>query len=153
MLIIALLFVADIFFHPGRSVTYDGHVHITSIAQFYLAIKDGDFPVSWTNGFASFGYPLGLVAHQLPIYLGAFFQFFTQNPVLAYNSVAFIGVWLTLIFWYKFLRYYYSELISLTATILLALAPYRIVNLYARGALPELFASVFIPITLIGLFL
>ena len=48
ILIVSFFLVADLFFHPGRSITFDGHIHITTIAQFHNALKDGEFPVRWS---------------------------------------------------------------------------------------------------------
>lgn len=152
ILIVSFFFVADLFLHPGRSITFDGHVHITTIAQFYNALKDGEFPVRWANGFANYGLPIPLVAHQTTSYLGAFFQFFTQNAVQSYNWVTFIGIFLSTTFWYRFLRNYFSVNASLLGALLFHFAPYRIANVYIRGALPELFGTVFLPVILIGLF-
>lgn len=152
ILIVSLFLVADLFLHPGRSITFDGQVHITTIAQFYNALKDGEFPARWANGFATYGLPIPLVAHQTTSYLGAFFLFFTHNAVTAYNLVIFAGVFLSSAFFYKFLRYYFSSEITLVATLLFHFAPYRITNIYIRGAVPELFGTVFLPVVLIGLY-
>ncbi len=150
--IVSLIFCADLLLHPGRSITFDGHVHITTIAQFYNALKDGEFPVTWANGFANYGLPIPLVAHQTTSYLGAFFQFFTHNPVQAYNLVMLLGIFLSSAFFYRFLRYHFSDNYSLVSAIVFTFAPYRITNAYIRGALPELFGAVFLPVVLIGVY-
>jgi hypothetical protein len=152
ILIVALFLVADLFFHPGRSITYDGHVHITTIQQFYDAMKDGEFPPRWANGFANYGLPIPVVAQQTTAYLGSFIEFATHNPVTSYNIVTLMGVFLSSVFMYRFLRYYFEVEYSLAATILFNFAPYRIDNIYMRGAIPELFGTVFFPVVLIGLY-
>lgn len=152
VLIVSLFLTADLFLHPGRSITFDGHVHITTIAQFYNALRDGEFPVTWANGFANYGLPIPLVAHQTTSYLGALLQFFTHNPVLAYNIVILIGVFLSSSLFYRFLRYYFSQEVALVSATLFHFAPYRITNIYVRGAIPEVFGAVFLPVVLIGLY-
>lgn len=152
LVILAFFLVSDLFFHPGRSVTFDGHVHITTIDQFYQALKSGEFPARWADGFTNYGHPLPLVAQQTTSYLGAFFQIFTQNPVTAYNLVMFTGAAVSALLLYRFLRYYVSETSAFLGAGLFMFAPYRITNIYVRGAIPEFLAAAFVPLALIGLY-
>lgn len=113
-------------------------------------MKQGDFPVTWTDGFANYGMPLGLMAQQTTSYLGAFLNFAFNNIVLSYNFVVFLGAFLSVLFFYIFLRLYFKPESAFVGAFLFNFAPYRILNIYVRGALPEFFASVFIPLILIG---
>lgn len=119
--------------------------------MFYKSLKEGNLRVTWTDGFANYGMPLGLMAQQITSYLGAFINFFTQNPLLSYNIVVFLGAFFSNLTLYFFLRLYFSQESSLIATYLFNFAPYRIINIYIRGALPEFFASVWLPILLLSI--
>ena len=152
LFIISLLFVLDLFINRGQPATFDGPTHLTNIAMFYKSMKGGEFHVTWTDGFANYGMPLGLIAQQITSYLGAIINLLANNIVLSYNFVAFIGAFLSSIFFYWFLRQYFKPASSLVAAIFFHLAPYRIINLYIRGALPEFFASVFLPLLLLGIY-
>ncbi len=153
LLIISIILVFDLFYNQGQSANMDGTAHITTIAQFYRAIKDGDFKVTWADGFGNYGLPVPIFAHQLISYLGAFINFLAHNVIISFNIVYFIGALLSLVAFYIFLRFYFSPLPSLIGAILFNLAPYRVINLYIRGALPEFFASLFIITSLISIYL
>ena len=90
--------VVDLFLVPGRSANMDGIVHTVTPNLFYLSIKQGEFPVGWIDGFANYGLPLGLIAHQLTTYLTSFLQFLVIDPVTAFNVVGFLGLFLSSIF-------------------------------------------------------
>ena len=149
----SVLTVADLFLTPGRSANMDGIVHTMTPNLFYYAIKAGEFPVTWIDGFANYGLPLGVIAHQLTTYLTAILQFVVTDPVVAFNSIAFLGFFLSTLFFYFFLRIYFLPIPAFVASIFFHFAPYRILNIFIRGAIPEFFAGVFVPILLIGLYL
>ncbi len=153
ILIISLIFVADLFTNIGTPATFDQPTHLANIAQFYRAILDGDLPARWGDGFGNYGMPIPLIAQQMTSYLGAFLNFLTHDIILSYNLVIFTGTFLSGVFFYVFLRLYFEAEPSLLAVFLFNFAPYRILNIYIRGSLPEFFSAVFLPILLIGIFL
>jgi hypothetical protein len=150
--IVSFFLVADLFINPGRSITFDGQIHMTTMAQFALALRSGDFPVEWTNNFANYGLPLGILSHQTTAYLGAGLILITNQVVLSYNLIMFMGAVISVLLCYHFLRYYFSPFAALAGSFLFNFSPYRIGNIYIRGALPELCASVFVWLALIGLY-
>lgn len=152
LFIISLILVLDLFVNKGQPATFDGPTHLANVAMFYKSMKGGEWFVRWTDGFANYGMPLGLIAQQTTSYLGAIINFATNNIVLSYNIVVFIGAFLSSLFFYLFLRLYFKPGGSLLGTFLFHFAPYRIINVYIRGSLPEFFASIFLPLILIGLF-
>lgn len=151
LLLIAFVLVADLFYHNSLPATFDGRVHITMIAQFYQALRDGDFPVTWASGFANYGMPMPIIHQQVPIYLGAVLNFFVHNVVVANNLVYFIAALLSLVGTYLFLRLHFPVRAAIIGSIFFNFAPYRIFNIYTRGALPEFFAAAIIPFVLIGI--
>ena len=151
ILVSSIIFVFPLFSHPGRPATFDAPFHITNIAQFSVALKSGDFPVYWENGFANYGLPIGIVAHQLPSYLGGFFNIILNNPTLSFNLLTFFGIFFSSIFYYRFLRIYFPPLPSFLGAFLFNFAPYRILNVYIRGAEPEVFSNIFLPLILISI--
>ena len=121
------------------------------MSQFWQALSDGEFPVSWSNNFANYGIPLPLFAHQVPNYLGALLIGLGAGVVSAYNIVMFAGVFGSGLGVYFFLRRHVSELIAVSASIFNLLFAYRIINVYIRGALPEVVAAAVLPVILIGI--
>ncbi len=148
----SVIFVLPLFSHAGRPATFDAPFHITNIAQFSVALKNGDFPVYWENGFANYGLPIGIVAHQVPSYLGAFFNILLNNPTLSFNLLTFLGIALSSLCYYRFLRIYFPPLPSFLGAFLFNFAPYRILNVYIRGAEPEVFSNIFLPLILIAIY-
>lgn len=152
LFIISCLFVLDLFANKGQPATFDGPTHLANIAMFFKSMKGGELHVTWTDGFANYGMPIGLIAQQTTSYLGAAVNFITNNIVMSYNTVVFIGAFLSVLFFYLFLRLYVKPVSAFVGAAFFHLAPYRIINVYIRGALPEFFASIFLPLLLIGIY-
>lgn len=153
ILIISLFFVLELFLFPGRPANFDSNFHITNMAQFSSILSKGEFPVIWMNNFANYGIPMGLFAHQTTNYLGGVITLITNNPTTSYNIVTFLGIFLSNIFLYIFLRLYFSPLASFLGTFIFNFTPYRIFNIYVRGAMPEVFSALFLPLILIAFYL
>jgi len=151
LFIISLSLCFDLFTNNARPASFDGLTHITNIAQYYTALKDGDFPVRWQDGFANYGMPIPIFGHQITSYLGGVLTFFTNNPLVSYNIVIFISAFMSTIGIYLFLHSYYDFFSSLFGSFLLTYAPYRIINIYVRGAAPEFFSTLFFPLILLSL--
>src|SRR5258708_39401689 len=77
--IVSLFLVSDLFLNQGRELTFDGVIHMVTIAQFSHALAAGGFPVMWADGFANYGFLLSLFAHQFTAYFGAVLVFFTHH--------------------------------------------------------------------------
>lgn len=147
------IFVFDLFLHHGLPQTFDNLAHATSITQFFLALKDGDFPVRWSDGIGNYGLPLPIVAHQVPNYLGAFLMYFFSDPEIVLKILYFLSIFLSGFFFYLFLRYYFLPLYAFSGTFFYIFSSYKIFNTYVRGALPELFSAIWVPLILLGILL
>lgn len=151
--IISIFFVFDLFVHKGRPVTFDAPTHMANMAQVYGGLKDGDFPVRWGAGWARYGWPAPLFAQQTTSYIGGVLQFITQDIVTSHNLTVLIGAFLSTLLMYILLRFYTGFIPAVTGAILFHFAPYRIMNVYIRGALPEFYASIFILTIMISLYI
>ncbi|PWU22712.1 hypothetical protein C5B42_05280 [Candidatus Cerribacteria bacterium 'Amazon FNV 2010 28 9'] len=149
--VVSFVLVMDLFLHAGRSITFDGRVHSTTIAQFSQMIADKSFPLGWSSGWSVYGFPLALYAHQLTSYLGAAINFIVHDPQLAYNYMYLLGAISSGVVFYCFIRLFTGKWSSYAASVLFTFAPYRIVNIYTRGALPEFFVTTFLILCLFGL--
>lgn len=138
--------------NTGRLATMDGQVHATDIEQFYLATKDGDFPVVWTDGVANYGMPVGIITPPLPTYIGIVFNFFVHNPEISYNLLGLFAVMISGIFFYFFLRLYFIPEIAFFGVLLLTLSPFRIIDLYIRGDLAEILSGAMLSTILISIY-
>ncbi len=149
---LAVFLVLDLFIHAGEPTTFDGRIHITNIAQYTQAVRDGEFPVRWADGLANYGMPMPILAQQTTNYLGVLLMFLIHNALLTDKLLFLVGSILASIFLYWFLRLHFQLLPAFLGTFLFTFAPYRIFDIYVRGDLPEFFASVFIILVLIGLY-
>jgi hypothetical protein len=152
LIIVSLLMTIDLFLHVGKHITFDGHIHMSTMAHFASAIKDGEFPVTWSNNFANYGLPLPLFAHQLPAYMGALLILCGASVVGSYNFVMFLAIFFSVLTFYLFLKKYFKNNQALLLSILMNFFPYRIHNIYVRGALPEIMASIFYPLILLSIY-
>lgn len=150
--IFSLLFSSELFLHAGRPATFDANIHISTITQFGDVLKSGEFPVVWLNNFANYGLPTGMYTHQVSNYLGGFINIFLQDPVLTYNLLIFNSIFFSSLFLYLFLRLYFKPESSLLGTFILCFSQFRIFDVYVRGALPEVFSSMLLPLILISIY-
>lgn len=153
LILASFLLVADLFIHKGQPAAYDTEVHIRNIVAVYKAFLQGEVRVTWADGIANYGMPFPLISQQVTMYLGALLLLVTKNIVFSYNSVYLIGAISSTILFYIFLRCYFKPEAAFAGAFLFNLEPYRIINIYIRGALPEFFASTFIVLLLLGIFL
>ncbi len=143
LILSSIVFLLDTLLYQNQPANMDGTSHITNIAIFHNALSQGDLPVRWTDGFANYGLPVGSFIQQITSYLGAFLTFFTHNVVVSFNLVYVIATVLSVLLFYGFLRLHFNSWPSFVGAFLFNFAPYRIINLYIRGAIPEYFSSVF----------
>ena len=97
LFIISLLFTFDLFINKGQPTTFDGPTHLTNIAQFDKAIKDGELLPRWADGFANYGMPIPIIAQQTTSYLGALFNIVLHNILLSYNMVVLVGAFFSVL--------------------------------------------------------
>lgn len=114
-------------------------------------MSDGDFPVRWLGKMANYGMPIPLFSQQTFAYIGALLMFVFHNTLVSYNVTLFLFALGSCIFFYTFLREYANKWSALIGTFLFCFAPYRIINLYIRGAAPEFAASLFLPLILLSI--
>jgi len=139
------------FLYGTKAAMLDANAHILTISQFYKALGDGEFPVMWADKFANYGLPLGTIAHQVPNYLGGLLTFITHNPLTSYYLLILIALIGSAVGVYLLLILLVSSEAALVATTIYTFATYRITNIYVRGAMPELFMTIWIAYILIAL--
>jgi hypothetical protein len=153
LVLVAVIFGIDFFFLRAKSADFDALVHVTTIQQFAIALRDGDFPVRWADGFANYGLPLGNFAHQIPAYAGALLTIFiTSDPLVSYHLLVVFAAASSALMFYFFCRLHFTSEVSFIATFVFMLAPYRIINIYIRGALPEFMGGMWFPLLLVAIF-
>lgn len=148
--ILACVVTFDLFTHPDRSITFDGRVHITTISMYHDLMARWHLPIVWVDAWGNYGYPLGLVSYQTTSYIGGLLQFMTGSPVMAYNLLFWISTFFSGVLLWIWLHGHMRTPSAIVGTVLFLFSPYRIQNIYVRGALPEYVSSVFVLMVLIG---
>jgi hypothetical protein len=122
------------------------YTHATRIAEMGRALKDGAFPVRWSENFGfGFGMPLFNFYAPLPYFIGALFWLIGIDVVVAIKLLYFLSSFLAMLGAFKLGKKLFGTWGGLLLAAAYVLAPYRAVNLFVRGALSEAWAMAFLP--------
>ncbi len=135
---------------------FDMHdnTHAGRIAEMSLALKDGHFPVRWSQNFG-FGYGMALFNFYapLPYYFASIFYIITQNLITSMKAMIIMANIITIAGGFYLGKLIKNSKVGYLIAILYTFVPYRALNIYVRGAFSELWAMSFLPWLLVGLFL
>ncbi|MBP7875394.1 hypothetical protein KA012_00165 [Candidatus Woesebacteria bacterium] len=158
ILFFSTLLCLQLLTNPGRPTTFDGHIHITTMQMFADSLRVGELP-AWSQGFGNYGYPLALIAHQLPAYSGAVLILFGIHPELAFKLIIVLSTIASGVGMFAFIHSYLDQRAdqirvnqsALIGAVIWLFSTYRIMNIYSRGAVPELVASALLPFLLLAI--
>lgn len=144
LVILALLtiFCASygLFYHQQMFYSHD-YLHAARIAEMARGLLEGQFPVIWSGNFAfGYGMPLFEFYAPLPYFVGALLFFLGFNLIICTKLLFFMSNLGTFTGVYYWAREFYSRPLSLLAAAFATLASYRAVDIFARGALSEIWA-------------
>lgn len=147
LMVCSLLFIG---YPQGQDTIY----HISRTVGTEIALKEGQIlPLIASNFVNDFGYSWNLFYPPLPNYIMMIIKLVSHSYVKALNILIFLTVALSGIFMFSFMKKVTkSSKIALLASILYMLAPYRLVDIYIRGALGEVMAFMFLPLVFNGLY-
>lgn len=134
---------------PGFYTNHDGETHTARIAQYYLALKDGQFPPRFAESFYNgLGSPIFVYIYPLPYLTGAIIHvlgpsFSGSFKILMALSFIFSGF-----FTYLWLRAVFnSRSAAFAGAVFYVWAPYRLSLIYVRASISEILAYTFVPLT------
>lgn len=129
--------------------THDGEYHIIRIVEFSKMISAGYIFPRWAPTLNSgYGIPIFNFHYPLPNYIGTFIRFFTHDAVYAYQMAmgfGYVSVAISSLFW---LRTLFPVLAAVAGATVASFVPYIFVDLYVRGSIGEIWATVFLFLTL-----
>ncbi len=126
--------------------------HATRISEMARALADGHFPVRWSENLGfGYGMPLFNFYAPLPYYVGAGFYLLGFDIIVAIKLLYIIAGIITILGAYQLGKTWYGRWGGVITAAAFALAPYRAVNLFVRGALSEAWAMAFLPVILWGM--
>ena len=141
--------------YPEIPFGHDGRFHLSRISSLRDAILLGyDFPVKiYPNYFNGIGYGNGLFYPDLFLYIPAYISTLGINVITSYKITLVLCSIFTILFMYKcskaITNSHYAAYIS---TLIYTLSGYRLCNMYDRGAIGELLAMCFIPLSFYGFY-
>lgn len=148
VLILILAFPILDLLKPGLPLTHDGQDHIARIANFYQNLSEGNIIPRWAANLNwGYGHPILEFLYPLPSYLASFFLFLGLTLVDSVKVVFGASFILSALAMYVFTKELLKdEKTAFLAGLFYAIAPYRFVDLYVRGAIGEHVAFVFPPL-------
>ena len=152
LIFLILLVSVPTFFRMLRFGIYPMHdFHIFRLYEFNLCIKDLVFPCRWAPD-AGFGYgePLFNFYSPLSYFIGEPFVLLGLS-IINSTKIAFIIslVGSAISMYFLSFHLWKNKLAGLLSAVLYVYAPYRAVDAWVRGALPESLAFVFFPFVLL----
>ncbi|HXS14743.1 MAG TPA: 6-pyruvoyl-tetrahydropterin synthase-related protein [Candidatus Saccharimonadales bacterium] len=133
--------------------TQDGLVHLARMAAYFRTITDGEFPVRWA-GYLNYGYgmPLFDFIYQVPYFISSFFLLLHVNLVTTYKLVLVVSFLLSGVFAFLFSKELFGGTKkALLFTLFYQFAPFRLVELFVRGDIGEVYTYTFLPLVCFGL--
>lgn len=140
-------------FLPFLPQTHDAEAHISRAAVFARSLQEGNILPRWA-GYFNWGYgtPSIMFLYPGPPYLSALINLSTGLSFISIYKLLMIASYAASgVLWYLWLKEVgFTKLISLGSTVFYLLAPYRLVNIFVRGALAEHLGFLFFPAIMLG---
>ena len=120
--------------------THD-YLHGARIAEYARGIREGQWPVIWSQNFGfGYGMPLFEFYAPLPYLVGAIFYLFGCNLITATKLIIVLANVLSFIGLYGWARTWWRPNLAALCGGMLTLASYRAMDIFVRGALSEIWA-------------
>ncbi len=131
--------------------THDGITHVVRFARFYQDLEEGEILPRWIDNVSfGLGSPVLIFNSLLPYYLSAIPHFlgfsFAESIKVAFG----FSIIFSAISFFFFIREFVPNISAIIGSLAFTWAPYRFVDVYVRGDLPEAVSFVFIPLVLLS---
>lgn len=132
----------------GFYTSHDGENHTARIAQYYLALKDGQIPPRFAGSFYNgLGSPIFVYIYPLPYLVGSLIHLVGVSYADTLKTLMALSFIISGIFsylWFKEL--FKSERAAFIGALFYMWVPYRFSLIYIRASLSEALAYTFIPL-------
>lgn len=136
---------------PGLPMFHDSNPHIARAIAYHAALLDGQFPPMWAKEvLGGIGSPVLMLNYQLPYMLNELWHRLGATIFDSYKLTLGITYILSGVLMYLALRKRYSRSTAGIGALLYTLAPYRMVDIFVRGALGEAMSFMFPPLLIWG---
>lgn len=132
-------------FQPGFFSMHDDE-QVGRVFELHHSLSSGNFPprISQNLGFG-YGYPFFNFYPSFVYYVAELFHIIGFSYIDAVKLMIGTGFLVAAIFMYLFAREYFGRIGGTVAAVAYTYAPYHAAEVYVRGALPEFWSFVFIP--------
>lgn len=139
---------------PGLFNGHDMNSHVYRVVATVDALKSHQwFPMIGSRLADGFGYSWNIFYAPLSAYIPALFKFFVPTFTGAIKLYIFFTIFMSGLTMYHFAKdFLKSPLAGVIAALLYITAPYRLVDIYTRGAMGEILTFVFLPVFFHGLY-
>lgn len=145
-IIVLVLFLSPLF-HKGIYSTQDGEAQIARFAAYYNAFSDLQIPPRWA-GYLNFGYgtPIFIFYYPLPGYLSSLLHLLGISFENSFKMLLGASVFLSFFSFYLWSLKIFKKNTAFLSSILYAIIPYHLLNLYVRGDVAESIALAIVPL-------
>lgn len=149
-LVLILIPTFGIMFRFGIYTMHD--FHIFRQYEFDKCIKAWTFPCRWApDAGLGYGEPIFNYYGQFPYWAGQVFRLLNFSVIDSTKINFGLTIVLSALTMYLLARKFWGDTGAVISAVLYAYAPYRAVDVWVRGALPEAMAFVFFPVILLCL--
>ncbi len=153
ILITSIVVSIPLFWKDLDVYTDDGSQHISRAYSTYLSIVNRENTTVLSNLTNNFGYSWNLFYGPFSVYLILICWFFIRNFVNAYKIAMFIGLFLSGIAMYNFMKKFTkNKYIGVLSAIFYVTMPYHLNDMYIRNSFGEFLSYIFIPLVFLGLY-
>jgi len=147
------LFALKDLLKSGFYTSHDGETHTARIAQYYIALKDGQIPPRFAGSFYNgLGSPIFVYIYPLPYILGSILHFSGFSFVNSFKMIMALGFIFSGVFSYIWLKELYrDQKAALIGALFYEWSPYRLQLIYVRGSISEHLAYTFLPLALFSI--
>ncbi len=141
-------------FVNGMYYGHDARFHFNRLEGIKEAMLSGQFPFKMhSTQLYGYGYATGQMYPQFLLYLPAFLRILGFDGIAAHNALVLcVNALTALISFYSFRRMFRERALAFVGAVLYTLAPYRILDLYFRGAVGEYCSMIGLPLIAWGLY-
>ena len=139
--IIATLFASASLFSYGIHPTHDGEYHVLRFAQFNKVLSEGNLYPRWAPDFNNgYGIPLFNYVYPLPNYVASVFHLLGFSFIDAFKLSMILATLTGAMFFYLWAKSYWGKAGGLVSSIFYTFSPYRLVDIYVRGSVGEVWS-------------
>jgi hypothetical protein len=152
LLMVAALWSLRFLFRPGLYYAHDSIYHFVRQFHYFHELMQGQFPVRMGTELAyNFGYPLFNFVYSLPYLIGSLGVLLGFGYGNTLKGLVVLFSLISLMFWYYWLRRYFTDLAALLGALVFWFLPYRFLSIFVTFQYGGIIASGFFPLLLLGL--